>query len=236
MVFPMPVFPECHALLGTRGRPSSPSAVLPRVQHSGKIGFPECPIFGTRGSVWHSGKFASLVVIPLCLLLQVCSIMYPPHPGTRGSVWHSGKFASLVVIPLCLLLQVCSIMYPPHPLVPWFIPQSIGAWLEAIHGSRGLTYMAMSLMSVLMHLTISFASPRPLDCRKSMAMGNLTHERWGWVDAATRHHKSYLVRLVGSVKGMDGEGRIGGPLQPRCFQFMVRKHGGVWVGTAWGGR
>jgi hypothetical protein len=32
------------------------------VQHSGKIGFPECPIFSTRGSVWHSGKFASPVV------------------------------------------------------------------------------------------------------------------------------------------------------------------------------
>jgi hypothetical protein len=56
------LFPECHALLGTRGRPSSPSAILPRVQHSGKIVFPECPIFGTRGSAWHSGKIASPVV------------------------------------------------------------------------------------------------------------------------------------------------------------------------------
>jgi hypothetical protein len=56
------VFPECHALLGTRGRPSSPSAFLPRVQHSGKIGFPECPIFGTRGRLWHSGNFGSPVV------------------------------------------------------------------------------------------------------------------------------------------------------------------------------
>jgi hypothetical protein len=58
----VPFFPECHALLGTRGRPPSPSAILPRVQHSGKSGFPECPIFGTRGSVWHSGKIASPVV------------------------------------------------------------------------------------------------------------------------------------------------------------------------------
>jgi hypothetical protein len=32
------------------------------VQHSGKIVFPECPIFGTRGSTWHSGNFASPVV------------------------------------------------------------------------------------------------------------------------------------------------------------------------------
>jgi hypothetical protein len=56
------VFPECHAHLGTWGRSPSPSAILPRVQHSGKIGFPECPIFGTRGSAWHSGKIASPVV------------------------------------------------------------------------------------------------------------------------------------------------------------------------------
>jgi hypothetical protein len=33
---------------------SSPSAILPRVQDSGKIVFPQCPIFGTRGSMWHS--------------------------------------------------------------------------------------------------------------------------------------------------------------------------------------
>jgi serine/threonine protein kinase len=32
------------------------------VQHSGKIVFPECPIFGTRGSTWHSGNIASPVV------------------------------------------------------------------------------------------------------------------------------------------------------------------------------
>jgi hypothetical protein len=55
-------FPECHALLGTRGSLPSPSAILPRVQHSGKIGFPGCPIFGTRGSMWHSGNLASPVV------------------------------------------------------------------------------------------------------------------------------------------------------------------------------
>jgi hypothetical protein len=35
------------------------------VQHSGKIVFPECPIFGTRGSTWHSGNFASPVVYSL---------------------------------------------------------------------------------------------------------------------------------------------------------------------------
>jgi hypothetical protein len=32
------------------------------VQHSGKIVFPECPIFGTQGSTWHSGNIASPVV------------------------------------------------------------------------------------------------------------------------------------------------------------------------------
>jgi hypothetical protein len=58
----VPFFPECFALSGTRGRPSSPSAILPRVQHSGKIVFPECPIFGTRGRTWHSGNIASPVV------------------------------------------------------------------------------------------------------------------------------------------------------------------------------
>jgi hypothetical protein len=56
-------FPECHGLLSTRGSIPSSSAILHRVQHSGKISFPECPIFGTRGSVWHSGNFASPVVI-----------------------------------------------------------------------------------------------------------------------------------------------------------------------------
>jgi hypothetical protein len=58
------VFPECHAVLGTRGRPSSPRAILPRVQHSGKIAFPECPIFGSRGSSRHSGNYSSPVVAP----------------------------------------------------------------------------------------------------------------------------------------------------------------------------
>jgi hypothetical protein len=56
------VFPECHALLGTRGRPSSQSVILPRVQHSGKIAFPECLIFGSRGSSRHSGNYSSAVV------------------------------------------------------------------------------------------------------------------------------------------------------------------------------
>jgi hypothetical protein len=59
----VPLFPECHGLLGTRGTLSSPSAFLPRVQHSGKSFFPECPIFGTRGSPEHSGNFHSPVVM-----------------------------------------------------------------------------------------------------------------------------------------------------------------------------
>jgi hypothetical protein len=64
----VPLSPECC----TRGRWLSPSATLPWVpwvlQHSGKplfpekIGFPECPIFGTRERVWHSGNFSSPVV------------------------------------------------------------------------------------------------------------------------------------------------------------------------------
>jgi hypothetical protein len=45
-----PVFPECHALLGTRGRSSSPSATL------GEDWLPRVPDF------WHSGKFTSPVV------------------------------------------------------------------------------------------------------------------------------------------------------------------------------
>ena len=56
------LFTECQDLCGTRESLSSPSAILPRVQHSGKILFPECPIFGTRGSQRHSGNFASPVV------------------------------------------------------------------------------------------------------------------------------------------------------------------------------
>jgi hypothetical protein len=47
----VPTFPECHALLDTRGSLHSPSAILPRVQHS-----------GTQGSLWHSGNLASPVV------------------------------------------------------------------------------------------------------------------------------------------------------------------------------
>jgi hypothetical protein len=42
-------FPECHAPIGTRESLPSPSAI--GVQHSGKIVFPKCPIFGTRGSM-----------------------------------------------------------------------------------------------------------------------------------------------------------------------------------------
>ena len=59
------VFTECRDLCGTRESLSSPSVILPRVQHSGKIIFPECPIFGTRGSRRHSGNFASPVVAVL---------------------------------------------------------------------------------------------------------------------------------------------------------------------------
>ena len=58
------LFTECQVLCGTRESLSSPSAILPRVQHSGKILFPECPIFGTRGSQRHSGNFVSPVVTP----------------------------------------------------------------------------------------------------------------------------------------------------------------------------
>jgi hypothetical protein len=55
-------FPKCLSLFGTRESLSSPSAILPRVQLSGKSGFPECPIFGTRGSIWHSGNFTCPIV------------------------------------------------------------------------------------------------------------------------------------------------------------------------------
>jgi hypothetical protein len=47
----VPLFPECHGLLGTRGS-------LPRVYF-----FPECPIFGTRGSSRQSENFHSPVVL-----------------------------------------------------------------------------------------------------------------------------------------------------------------------------
>ena len=57
------LFTECQDLFGTRESLSSPSAILPRVQHSGKTLFPECPIFGTRGSQRHSGNFVSPVVV-----------------------------------------------------------------------------------------------------------------------------------------------------------------------------
>jgi hypothetical protein len=55
-------FPECHGFCDTRESLSSPSVFLPRVQHSGKIGFPECPIFGTRGRVRYLGNLGSPVV------------------------------------------------------------------------------------------------------------------------------------------------------------------------------
>jgi len=60
-------FAECRSLpsASTWQSLSSPSAILPRVQHSGKIGFVKCPIFGTRGSLRHSGNFASPVVLPI---------------------------------------------------------------------------------------------------------------------------------------------------------------------------
>jgi hypothetical protein len=44
----VPPFPECHGLSGTRGRPSSPSAFLPRVP-----------------DIWHSGKPEALGEFPL---------------------------------------------------------------------------------------------------------------------------------------------------------------------------
>jgi hypothetical protein len=55
-------FPECHGFCRTRESLSSPSAFLPRVQHSGKIGFPECLIFSTRGRVRHWGNLGSPIV------------------------------------------------------------------------------------------------------------------------------------------------------------------------------
>jgi hypothetical protein len=56
-------FPECHGFRGTRDSLSFPSAFLPRVQHSRKISFPKCPIFGTRGRLRHSGNLGSPVVL-----------------------------------------------------------------------------------------------------------------------------------------------------------------------------
>jgi hypothetical protein len=94
----VPVFPECHALLGTRGRPS---AILPREQHSGKSGFPECPIFGTRGSAWHSGKIASPVV----------NVAFHSTFHTSHDKMHGKR-------PFC---HLCG----PHTLLlPRFLPQS----------------------------------------------------------------------------------------------------------------
>jgi hypothetical protein len=66
---------------------SSPSAFLPRVQHSGKIVFPECPIFGTRGSTWHSGNFASPVVIEMLNeFAQQPAIFFPQEPNSKGTL------------------------------------------------------------------------------------------------------------------------------------------------------
>jgi hypothetical protein len=59
---------------------SSPSAFLPRVQHSGKIVFPECPIFGTRGSTWHSGNFASPVVRDDPAAARTTALAVQVHP------------------------------------------------------------------------------------------------------------------------------------------------------------
>ena len=61
------LFTECQDICGTRESLSSPSAILPRVQHSRKILFPECSIFGTQGSQRHSGNFVSPVVSALLL-------------------------------------------------------------------------------------------------------------------------------------------------------------------------
>ena len=65
------LFTECQDLCGTRESLSSPSAILPRVQHSGKILFPECPIFCTRGSQRHSENFVSPVVCIVLLQLYI---------------------------------------------------------------------------------------------------------------------------------------------------------------------
>jgi hypothetical protein len=83
----VPVFPECHA----RGRPSSPSAILPRVQHSGKIGFSECPIFGSRGSSRHSGNYSSPVVCGL----PPAVLPFLPRPSASSlQSLHHGTFLS----------------------------------------------------------------------------------------------------------------------------------------------
>jgi hypothetical protein len=80
--------------------------IFPRVpvQHSGKIGFPECPIFGTRGSPWHSGKIASPVVIKMiismakgtasfsliCLKIWVLFLLkHRWHQGSSNMLWQS---------------------------------------------------------------------------------------------------------------------------------------------------
>jgi hypothetical protein len=47
-------FPKCHTIFDTHESLPSPSAFLPRVQHSGKIIFPRLPDF------WHSGKKTTL--------------------------------------------------------------------------------------------------------------------------------------------------------------------------------
>jgi hypothetical protein len=63
------VFPECHGLLGTRGRLSSPSATL------GEEFLPRVP------DIWHSGKPEALGEFPFsrsgktCLLRASCLIL-----------------------------------------------------------------------------------------------------------------------------------------------------------------
>jgi hypothetical protein len=87
----VPVFPECHGLLGTRGRLSSPSAILPRVQHSGKNAFPECPIFGSRGSSWHSGNKSSPVVLSGSIAHRGCASKSQPSTKQRYTKLPRGQ-------------------------------------------------------------------------------------------------------------------------------------------------
>jgi hypothetical protein len=91
----VPLLPECC----TRGRGSSRSASLPRVpwtirrvQHSGNSFFPECPIFGTRGSPEHSGNFHSPVV--LCACTCNCCVV----PNLKNSMRRFG-----IILMACLV-------------------------------------------------------------------------------------------------------------------------------------
>ena len=72
---------ECQDLFGTRKSLSSLSVIIPRVQHSGKILFPECPIFNTRRSQRHSENFTSPIV-------------FASHAARAASVAASAAFKS----------------------------------------------------------------------------------------------------------------------------------------------